>query len=113
MTLARIQPFFKANKFNLGYFDGVRVFQVLVTERTKAFCLFNRPFCLIWISQGVSSNKAIQQVEVNFKMIDFYLTDENVNCHFEYIYKLKIIEPQLINSFVYDLESENTDRVRS
>ena len=32
MTEARFQPFCRANKINLGYFDGIRVFPRIVTE---------------------------------------------------------------------------------
>ena len=40
------------------------------------------------------------------------ITDENVKSHFEYIYKPKKMEPYLTNFIVYDLETQNTDRVR-
>ena len=33
MTEARIQPFYRANNVNLGFFDGIRVFPRTVTER--------------------------------------------------------------------------------
>ena len=45
-------------------------------------------------------------------MVDNYITEENVNSHFEYIYKPKKVESHLTNFIVYDLETHNTDRAR-
>ena len=61
MTKARFQPFCRANKINIGYFDGERVFPRSVTDRNNALYLFNNHFCLIWKSEGVSFNQAIQE----------------------------------------------------
>ena len=41
MTKARFQPFCRANKINLGYYDGERVFPRSVTDRNNAFYLYN------------------------------------------------------------------------
>ena len=41
-----------------------------------------------------------------------YITEENVKCYFEYIYKPKKIESHLTIFIVYDLETHNTDRAR-
>ena len=112
MTKARIQPFCKANNNSLGYFDGERVFPRSVTERYKALYSYNNHFCLIWKSEGVSFNQAIQELKKNFKIVDNYITETNVNSHFEYINKPKKIESHLTNFFVYDLETHNTDRAR-
>ena len=48
----------------------------------------------------------------NFKIVDNYITEENVNSHFEYIKKPKKNESHLTNFVVYDLETHNTDRAR-
>ena len=40
MTKARIQPFCRAKKFNLGYFNGTRVFPRSVTDRNNALFLY-------------------------------------------------------------------------
>ena len=85
MTQARIQPFCRANIINLGYFDGTRVFPRLVTDRDNASFLYNNHFCLIWKSEGVSFNQAIKELKDNFKIVDNYITKENVQSHFEYI----------------------------
>ena len=89
MTKARIQPFCRANKINLGYFDGGRVFPRSATERINALFLYNNHFCLIWKSEGVSFKQAIKEMKDNFKVVNNYITDENVESHFEYVYKPK------------------------
>ena len=48
----------------------------------------------------------------NFKIVDNYITEENVKSLFEYIYTPKKIESHLTSFIVYDLETHNTDRAR-
>ena len=72
---ARIQPFFRANNINLGYFDGIRVFPRSVTDRDNALFLHSKPFCLIWKSEGVSFNPTIKELIDNFKIVDFSITE--------------------------------------
>ena len=110
MTKARIQPFCKANNINIGYFDGERVFPRSVTNRVSALYLYNNHFCLIWKSRGVSFKQAINELKSNFKIVDNYITEENVNSHFKYEYKPKKIESHLTNFITYHLETRNTDR---
>ena len=98
MTKARIQPFCRANKINLGYFD-------------ELFLLINH-FCLIRISEGVSFNQAIRELKDNFKIDDSYKTEENVISHFKYEFIPKKIESHLTSFIIYDLETHNTDRAR-
>ena len=112
MTKARIQPFCRANNFNLGYWDGERVFPRTVTNRDSALYLCNNHFCLIWKSENVSFKQAIKELEDNFKMVDNYITEENVTSHFKYEFIPKKIESHLSNFIVYDLETHNTDRAR-
>ena len=89
MTKARIQPFCRANNVNLGYHNGERVFPRSVTERNNFLYLYNNHFCLIWKSQRVSFNQAIEELKDNFKIEYNYTTEENVSSHFEYIYQPK------------------------
>ena len=112
MTAARIQPFCRANNINLGYYNNNRVFPISVTNRDSALYLYNNHFCLIWKSQGVSFNQAIQELKENFKKINNYITEENVNSHFKCEFIPKKIEPHLSNFIVCDLETHNTDRAR-
>ena len=48
----------------------------------------------------------------NFKTVDNYITEENVNSHFKYEFIPKKIESHLTNFIVYDLETHNTERAR-
>ena len=112
MTKARIQPFARANNNSIGYFDGERVFPRSVTNRDSALYSYNNHFCLIWKSQGFSFNQAIGELKNKFKMIDNYITEENVNSQFKYEFIPNKIESHLTNFTVYDLETHITDRAR-
>ena len=48
----------------------------------------------------------------SFKVVDNYITGENVNFHFEYIHTPKEIESHLSKFIVYDLETHNTASAR-
>ena len=112
MTKTRIQPFCRANKINLGHCDGERVFPRSVTDRNNALFLYNNHFCLIWKSDGVSFNRGIKELKDNFKIVDNYITEENVISHFKYEFKPKKFDSHLTNFIVYDFETHNTDRAK-
>ena len=112
MTMARTQPFCRAKNINLGYYNNDRVFPRSVINRDSALFLFNNHFCVRWKSENVSFKQAIRALEENFKTVDNYITDENVNSHFKYEFIPKKIDSHLTNSIVYDLETHNTDRAR-
>ena len=111
MTMARIQPFCRANNINLGYWDGTRVIPRSVTNKDSALFLYNNHFCLIWKSEGVSFDNVIKyELKDNFKIVNNYISEENVKSIFEYKYIPKKIESHLTNFITYDLETHNTDR---
>ena len=112
MTKARIQPCPKKLGIHLGYYNDERIFPRTVTNRNSALYFYNNIFCLLWKSQGVSFNQAIQDLKNNFKIVDNYITEKNVSSCFEYRYKPKKIESHLTNFITYDLETLNTDRAR-
>ena len=112
MTMARIQPCLKKLGIDLGYFNGERIYPRTVMNRDNALYLYNNHFCLIWKSQNVSFNDAIKELKENFKIVDNYITQENVNSHFKYEFIPKKIDSHLTNFIVYDLETHNTDRAR-
>ena len=63
MTMARIQPFCRANNNILQYFDRRRIIPRLVTDRNKALILYNNHFCLIWKSENASFNQTIKELK--------------------------------------------------
>ena len=83
MTKARMQPFCRANIYNLGYFDGIRVFRRSVTDGNKALFLYKNHFCLIWKSEVVIFNQAIKELKDNLKIDDNHSTVENFISHFK------------------------------
>ena len=110
--MARIQPCLKKLGINLGYYNGERIFPRTVTNRDSAMYLYNNHYCLIWKTQGVSFNQAVQELKDNFKMVDNFITEENVNSHFRYEFIPKKIESHLSNFIVYDLETHNIHKAR-
>ena len=112
MTKARIQQFCRANNISLGYYDGDGVFPTSVTKRNIALFLYNKHYCLIWKPEGVSLNQAITELKNKFKIVDNYITEENVKSHFKYEFIPKKTESHLTNFIEYDLETLNTDRAK-
>ena len=102
MTKARIQPFCRAYNINLGYYDGERIYPRSVTDRKNALFLYKNHFCLLWKSEGVSSNQAIKELKDDFKIVDNFTTEENVNSHFKYEFIPKEIESHL-TIFLYTI----------
>ena len=47
MTSARIPPFCKKHKFNVGYYEGFRVCPRNITQKKITLKLHKNPFCLI------------------------------------------------------------------
>ena len=84
MTMARIQPSLKKLDNFFGYYNGTEIWPQNITESNKALYLYNNHFCLIWKSQEVSFTKAIEELKANFKLVDSFITQENVNFHFNY-----------------------------
>ena len=74
--------------------------------------LYNNHFCLIRKTQGVCFNQTFKELKDNFKTIDNFISEENVNSHFKYEFIPKKIISHLTNFIVYDLETHNTDRTR-
>ena len=112
MTMARIQPCLRKLGIDLGCYNGERVFPRSVTNRDSALYLFSNHFCLIWKSEGKSFKDAIQEIKDNFKIVDNYITEENVNSHFKYEFIPKTIDSHLTNFIVYDLETYSSDRAK-
>ena len=66
--------------------------------------------CLIWKSNRISFNQAIEELKNNFKVVDSVLSDKHVKSFIKYEYKPENVQSQLTNMIVYDLETFNTDK---
>ena len=74
--------------------------------------LYKNHFFSIWKSEVVSFYQAIKELKNISKTVDNYITEQNVNSHFEYEFIPNKIGPHLTNFIVYDLQTHNTDRAR-
>ena len=112
MTKARTQPFGRAINNNIVYYDGIRGFLRSVTDRKNALFLHNNHFCLIWKSEGISFNQTIRELKDNFKIVNNYITEENVGRRFKYEIIPNKNESYLTKFILYELKTHNTDRAR-
>ena len=78
MKSFRVEPFCKKHTINTGCYDGFRVCRRKNTERKRKLYLYKTQFCLIWKSQLVSFNKAIEESKTNFKVVDDALSDKTL-----------------------------------
>ena len=78
----------------------------------KGLFLINNHFCSIWKSHGISFNEIIAELETNFIMVDYFITEERFNCHFKYEFAPNENEPKLTCSIVYEFETHNTEKAR-
>ena len=85
---------------NLGYYNGKEIWPRNVTERNISSKLCHKQICLIWKSENVSFNKAIKELKEYFKMVNNYITGENIISHFEYRYRPKKVDSHLNNFIV-------------
>ena len=109
MTFAKIQPFCRKCNVNIGYYDVYRVYPRNITERNIALKIHENHFCLIWKSDGVSSDRAIKELKDNFKVVDNVISDTHVKSYINCEYKPKKVQSQLTNMIVYDMETFNTN----
>ena len=89
----------------MGYYNEDRVFPRSVTNRESALFLFNNHYCAKWKKEGVSFKQAIKELKDDFKLVDNFITEENVKSHFEYKYIPKKIESHLTNFITHDIKN--------
>ena len=63
-------------------------------------------------NENVRYNQASKELKDNFKTVDDFITEENVNSHFKYGFIPKKNESHLTKFIAYDLETHNTDKTR-
>ena len=73
--------------------------------------IYNDHYCIIWKSNDISFNQAIEELKLNFKIVDNVISDKHVINFIKYEYKPKKVQSALTNTFVYDLQTYNKDRV--
>ena len=67
----------------------------------------------MWKSEeNVSFNQAVKELKDNSKIVDIYITEENVKSQFEYIYQPEKTQSHLTNFITYGLETHKTNRAR-
>ena len=59
-------------------------FFVEVLQVEILLLLFNNHLCVIWKSEVVSFKQANKELKDKFKLVDNYITEENVNSHCKY-----------------------------
>ena len=94
----------------MGCYDGLKLCPRNITERNIALILFKNLFCLIWISNGNSFNKAIEELKLNFEIVHIVTSDKLGKSFIKYEHKPEKFQSQLTNMIVYDLEILTTDR---
>ena len=77
MTAARMRPFSKKYKINIGCYVGLRVCPRNITQRNIAL-KNNNHFCLTWKSYNVSFDRSIKELKDNFKVVDNVISDKHV-----------------------------------
>ena len=106
MTSARLQPFCRKSKINVGCFDGTRINPRNIAEGNTTLLFHINHFCLIWKSNGLSFNQVIKdELKPNFKAVDYVISDKHVKNFVNYDYHPKKVQSPLTNIVVYDSET--------
>ena len=72
--------------------------------------IYNDHYCIIWKSNDISFNQAIEELKLNFKIVDNVISDKHVVKFIKYEYTSKKVHSALTNTIVYDLQTYNKDR---
>ena len=99
--MASIQPCLRKLGVNLCYYNGKEIWPRNITGRHIASKIHNNHFCLVWKPENLNSNKANNELKDNFKIVDNYVTEQNVKSHFENKYTPKKLEIKLTNFITY------------
>ena len=78
MTSARIQPFCEKYHINIGCLDGTRINPRNIAQGNVSLFIYNNLFCLIWKSNRISFNQAIEELKLNSKFVENYYADKHV-----------------------------------
>ena len=95
MTAARIQQFCRKRNIKICCYDGFMVYPRNITQRNTALKIHDNHFCLIGKTDGVSFDKAIEELKDNFKIVDSILSEKHVKSYIKYEYKPKEVQSPL------------------
>ena len=95
MTSTRIQPIFRKNNINIGYFNAKKVWPGNFTHRNTAIKIHNNHSCLVWKSNGITFNQVIEdEMKPKFRVVDIVLSDKHVKSFINYDYIPKKSNPE-------------------
>ena len=79
-TSDRNQPFCKKYDSNIDCFDGKRKYPRNITQRVLHQSTYVKIhfFFLVWKSNGTSFNQAIEQLNLNFRVVANVISDKQV-----------------------------------
>ena len=102
MTSARIQPFSKKHTIFIGCYYEFRVCPRNITETHIALFMYKNHCCLFLKSKVISFNKTIEELKVNFEVVDNVMSAKQVKSFINYDYKPNKVQPQITNMILND-----------
>ena len=94
MAMARIKSCLKSLGIQLGYYNRKEIYPRTICKKDEGLFLYNIHFCLIWKSEGIAFNIAIDELKATFIIVDNFIIEENVIPYSKYDFspkKLKFI----------------------
>ena len=92
-----MHPFRKKYSINIGYYDNIRVYPSFVAERIIPLFLYKNHLCLIWKSEAVIFQNAIDELKAHFKVVENHIPDKHVESFLK-----SEFEPKKISVNQYD-----------
>ena len=105
MTQTRIQPFRQKHNNKIVCLDGSRINLRNTPERKVALIINKVCFFSIWNSNGISFNKAIEELKLNYKVVDAFLSDKRVKSFIQNEHKSEYVQSQSKNTVFYVIET--------
>ena len=82
-----------------------------ITESNISLFIYFIHFCLIWKSNGITFDQAIEEVKLNFGVVDNVISDNHVKSSVKFEYEPIKVQSPLTDIVVYDLEIQQKMRV--
>ena len=79
-----------------GCFEGKKSNPRNITEKNISLFTSNNHFCLIWESNTIIFNQAIEELKLNFKVVDNVISDKHIKSPIKFEYDRKKINLQKI-----------------